>query len=84
MVDVGAPGQQGGHDREDLAARQRPTGPAWDLDGGVDQRLQAESGDQRRGQQQPWRGDRVVVIEDHRDPVDVMGYRAHRKCLPLV
>ena len=83
VVDVGAAGQQRGHDGEDLASRQRPADPAPELHGGVDQRVQPKSGDQRCGQQQSGCGDGVVVIEDHRDAVDVMDYRAHRKCLPL-
>ena len=59
-----------------------PVDPAHQADRRVDQRLEPQLGDERRGQDQPRIGDQRLVIEHHPDAVDPMIDCAHWKCLP--
>ena len=66
---------------EHFAARQRATDTSDETDGGIDEALEIETGDQRRHQQQPGIGHQVGLVEGHANPVDPARYWLHRKCL---
>ena len=67
MVDVSCSGHHRGHDGQNLAARQgQPS-----ADPPIDQRLEAQPGDQRAGQDQPCVGDQPAMTERRFKPVEI-------------
>jgi hypothetical protein len=82
VIDVAAPGQDRGHQRQHLAARAGPADPADQPHRLADQFLHPETGHQRRRYHQPGVRHQARVVEDRFDPVDPARYSPHRKCLP--
>jgi len=77
VIDVGAPGHDGVHQAQHLAARPRAAHPARQADRPVHQRLQPESDSERAHQQQAGVRHQVLVVEAHLYAVDGVRYSAH-------
>lgn len=77
MIDVGGAIDHCVHQRQHLATRSCPANATDQLDGGVDQSLQAETLRQGRHQQQPGVGDQVRIIEGGVDAIDRLRYSRH-------
>ncbi len=74
VVDMGPARRHGVHQGEHLAPRQRAADPAREVDGGIDQALEAEPGHQRGHEQQTGIGHQVRLVEGHLDAVDPARY----------
>ena len=79
VIDAVATGEQTMHHREDLAAGVRGAGTIAEIDQLVGGLLQAEPLGERRWEQQPRAGDRVLVIEHDIDLVQHHVGGSHRK-----
>ena len=77
VVDVGAAGDDGVHQSQDLAAGQRTADASAETDSGVHQPLETETHDQRADEDEPGVGHQVGVVEAHRDPIDPVRYSTH-------
>jgi site-specific DNA recombinase len=77
VADVAGPGHHGMDQGQDLAARAEPSGPVGEADCGVDQGLQAQTGDQRGHQDQPGVGHQARLVENHLHPVNPARYWLH-------
>jgi len=74
VVDVAGTGHHGVDQGEDLSSRQCTADAATETDGGIDQALEIEPGDQGGDQQQPGIGHQVGLVEGHANPVDPARY----------
>ena len=81
VIDMGGTHQHRRHQRRHLPPRRRPASPAPQTHRRVYQRHQTQPSHQRRRRHQARIGDQRLIIEDHPEPINVVRYSTHRKCL---
>ena len=84
MVDVRAARQHRRYQRQHFTTRPCPTRPVPQTQSLVHQCLQTETVYQSRSYQQTTVGHQRLVVENHPNPVNVLRYSTHRKCLLVV
>ena len=81
MIDMGTAHQHGRHQRQHLATRTGPSDTISQPYSLVQQPFQPQPGHQRARYQQPRIGNQRLVIEHHPQPVNIVRYAVHNKCL---